>query len=206
MNLIKYSSICLALIFLLFSESTTSAQYILCGKKYIVKKGDTLNSIASRVGPRSGSINFEHIFEVNRGIISDAGMIKTGQEIFIPCAGGVEGAAVEDGGESETADCGIHGLRKDSAMADVSDELCRQFESNAHNPDHVETVIITLKRNTDRALMSNFDVSIISEMKNLPIFTGTLNAATLKELAEWDGVERIELDKADMRALDNGDS
>ena len=88
-------------------------------------------------------------------------------------------------------------------MPDISQELCKRFEAYAETPEHSEQVIVTLSPDADRAELARSGMVISREMKNRPIVIGTITAGVLQALSEWDGVERIELDSDEMRALDN---
>ena len=87
-------------------------------------------------------------------------------------------------------------------MPEISEALSEVFNQHADTPDHREQVIVTLNSGADPAELSRRGMEITLQMRNRPIAVGTITAATLESLSDWDGVARIELDSSDMRALD----
>ncbi len=69
--------------------STASAQSISCNAEYTVASGDFLSGIASRA---YGNLNnFTVIYDANRDVIGpNPGIIRVGQQLFIPCLGGAD--------------------------------------------------------------------------------------------------------------------
>lgn len=75
--------------------SYASAQNITCGETYTVRSGDFLSSIANRAYGKKE--NFNLIYSANAEIIgSNPGLIKIGQQLFVPCVGGPVTASTAD--------------------------------------------------------------------------------------------------------------
>jgi hypothetical protein len=86
-------------------------------------------------------------------------------------------------------------------MIKIAESLARSFEEHANDPEHREAVIVTLNSDADASELARRGMAVTRKMKNQPIVMGTVDAAALKALSEWDGVTRIEGDSADMHAL-----
>ncbi len=88
-------------------------------------------------------------------------------------------------------------------MADISEDLSRSFAAHAATPEHREMVIVTLADGADGSELSRLGMDVTVQMRNRPIAMGSITAAALQALSNWEGVVRIEPDKPDMQALDD---
>lgn len=88
--------------------------------EYVVKSGDTLSSIASKVGS-----SWQALADSNKGSIKNPNLIYVGQKIQIPGGGG------SSGGTDKTPDPGLYSIN--FAGVDMSLERIAKMEEEAYN-------------------------------------------------------------------------
>ena len=162
-----------------------------CGDAYTVEDGDTISSIAARLS----GVEPSDIVASNPDVVRDVDLIFPGAVLQLPCP-----TAAADRAASRCTDLGM----EDSPnMPKLSEDLCRRFDDKADQAEHTEQVIITLSSEADRSVLKQSGITIVSEMRNVPVVVAAITASGLQALAASSGVVRVELDSADMRALDN---
>ena len=85
-------------------------------------------------------------------------------------------------------------------MAELSESLLEAFARHAGDPDHREVVIVTVEPR--RSIADVDGVTVQGTARAGTIIMGTTNERGARELAEHEGVLRIERDSGDMRALE----
>lgn len=177
---------------------------ITCGSSYIVRINDTLSGIASRTCSQLGQMSVADILDANTPGISDPDRLAIGDKLRLPCPKSgpakvslAKSCYIKSGGV-----CAAIGVKEGSIMPDISPELCRRFDQNTDSPDHREEVIVTLAPDGDAEDLKRLGMEITSQMRNVPIVTGSITVITLTALSGLESVVRVEMDSPDMRALD----
>lgn len=85
-------------------------------------------------------------------------------------------------------------------MPEISSELHERFRAHAHDASHTESVVVTLRPGVNATVLDDVGMEIDHTMRNQPIVSGRIDAATLRAMTTLEGVVRVEPDN-EMRAL-----
>lgn len=168
------------------------AQAFACGTTYRVNPGDTLQEIAIRA---YGTGDYQTIFAANRGVLADPARLKIGDELTIPCRGGVPaiGAPATTAVAASAADPGAAALAAASGDApqDAGQRIASVATVMSDAPLETDTPPIRLVTGTNFAPFVHADLpgnGMLAEIVRLAIASAAPGRPmTLNVLEDWTG-------------------